>query len=315
MAPGRVRFGATDLSVTRLCQGTAFRHLPRATNPAALDVLRHSLERGVTFFDTAQAYGWGGAEEVLGEAIRGRRDQVVICTKVPAILPPAADGGPSGPARFTPEYLRDQLEASLRRLGTDRVDLYLLHQPDNHTPAGEITATMNDLVAAGKTRFWGLSNHSTAQVQEYLDLGAPVAGLEEYYNIAGSHLDQEGRIRVRVFEEEMQPVLARHRLGCLAFSPMDTGLLAPGRPTEGPLKDLVGSIDRVAAELALPRAAVCIAWVKQRQGITSVLAGAESKQHVDDNLLGAQTELPAEALAELDAARYAYHRTLLAGTA
>ena len=213
---------------------------------------------------------------------------------------------------FTPEYLSTQLEASLRRLGTDRVDLYLLHQPDNHTPAAEITAAMDALVQAGKTRYWGLSNHSAAQVQEYLDLGAPIAGVEEYYNIAGSHLDKEGRVRVRVFEEEMQPLLNRHDLGCLAFSPLDTGLLAPGRPAEGSLTDLVQAIDRVAAEMALPRAAVCVAWVRQRQGITSVLAGAESRQHVDDNLLGAQTELPAEAIDRLDAARQTYHRALTA---
>ena len=312
MPPETIPFGHTDLRVTRLCQGTAFRHLPRATDPAALDVLRHSLERGVTFFDTAQAYGWGGAEEVLGKAIQGRRAQVTVCTKVPAMLPPKADGTPGPRARFTPEYLSTQLEASLRRLGTDRVDLYLLHQPDNHTPAAEITAAMDALVQAGKTRYWGLSNHSAAQVQEYLDLGAPIAGVEEYYNIAGSHLDKEGRVRVRVFEEEMQPLLNRHDLGCLAFSPLDTGLLAPGRPAEGSLTDLVQAIDRVAAEMALPRAAVCVAWVRQRQGITSVLAGAESRQHVDDNLLGAQTELPAEAIDRLDAARQTYHRALTA---
>ena len=312
MAPEHVPFGHTDLRVTRLCQGTAFRHLPRAADPTALDVLRHSLERGITFFDTAQAYGWGGAEELLGQAIQGRRDQVVVCTKVPAMRPPKADGSPGPRTRFTPQYLSTQLEASLRRLGTDRVDLYLLHQPDNHTPAAEITAAMDALVQAGKTRYWGLSNHSTAQVQEYLDLGAPIAGVEEYYNIAGSHLDKEGRVRVCVFEEAMQPLLNQHDLGCLAFSPLDTGLLAPGRPAEGSLTDLVKAIDQVAADLALPRAAVCIAWVKQRQGITSVLAGAESRQHVDDNLLGSQTHLPAQAVADLDAARQIYHQTLTA---
>ena len=79
----RVPFGHTNLQVSRLCQGTAFRHLPRADSPEGLAVLHHCFDQGINFFDSAQAYGWGGAEEVLGRAIVGRRDQVVICTKVP----------------------------------------------------------------------------------------------------------------------------------------------------------------------------------------------------------------------------------------
>jgi aryl-alcohol dehydrogenase-like predicted oxidoreductase len=310
MSDQHIRFGTTALQVSRLCQGTAFRRLPRADDPRALEVLRHSMERGVNFFDTAQAYGWGGAEQVLGKAVAGRRDQVIICTKVPAMLPPDPDGKPGAPAYFTLDYLSQQLEESLRRLGTDYVDLYLLHQPDNSTAAAEITAAMDILVQSGKTRYWGLSNHSATQVQEYLDLGAPIAGVEEYYNVAGSHLDKEGRIRVRLFEEEIQPVLVQYKLGCLAFSPMDTGLLAQEKDIEAPLASLVSCIDGVAAALAIPRTAVCIAWVAQQTGITSVLAGAESTQHLDDNLLGVQTTLPPEALAALNKARTEYHRAL-----
>jgi sugar phosphate isomerase/epimerase len=138
-------FGQTDLRVSRLCQGTAFRDLPRAEDPRALRVLHYAIERGINFFDTAIAYGWGGAERVLGKAIAGRRDQLVICTKVPASLPPKQAGQAGTPTRYSRTYLREQLEESLHRLGTDYVDLYLLHYFDPHTPADEITASMQEL--------------------------------------------------------------------------------------------------------------------------------------------------------------------------
>ena len=164
----RVFFGQTDLQVSRLCQGTAFRHLPRADSPQSLAVLHHCLDQGVNFFDTAQAYGWGGAEEVLGRAIAGRRDEVVICTKVPASLAPTSDSDPGERVRYTRDHLTDRLEESLRRLRTDRVDLYLLHHRDEGTPPEEIAEVMEDLVQAGKTRYWGVSNHSAAEVEAFL---------------------------------------------------------------------------------------------------------------------------------------------------
>lgn len=142
-----VPLGRTDLSVTRYCQGTAFRHLERnARNPQAERVLRHCLDAGVNFFDTAQEYGWGASEELLGRVLEGRRDHAVICTKVPPTHMPARDGGGSEPAKFTREFLTRRLEGSLKRLRTDFVDLYLLHSPDESTPADEICKSMNYLV-------------------------------------------------------------------------------------------------------------------------------------------------------------------------
>ena len=298
----RVFFGQTDLQVSRLCQGTAFRHLPRADSPQSLAVLHHCLDQGVNFFDTAQAYGWGGAEEVLGRAIAGRRDEVVICTKIPASLAPTSDGDPGERVRYTRAHLTDRLEESLRRLRTDRVDLYLLHHRDADTPPEAIAEVMEDLVQAGKTRYWGVSNHRAAEVAAFLDL-APIAGVEDYYNIAGSHCDEAGRSRVEIYEEEMLPLLRRTGLGCLAFSPMDTGLLA--RPNDPALATLVAAIDQVAADLGTSRAAVCVAWVLH-QGLTCVLAGAESAAHVDANLQGTCLQLPSDALAALDQARCTY---------
>ncbi len=295
-------FGQTDLRVSQLCQGTAFRDLPRADDPRALRVLHYAMERGINFFDTASAYGWGGAETVLGKAIAGRRDQLVLCTKVPASLPPKQAGQAGTPARYSRTYLQQQLEDSLRRLGTDYVDLYLLHHFDPQTPVDEITASMQELVAQGKARYWGLSNHSVAQIQPYL-ASASIAGIEEYYNIAGMHLDAQGRSRTRVFEEEIQPLLKKSGIGSMAFSPLDTGHLAPDRSTSPPLSALVKTIDQVAVQLGVARAAICVAWVMHQPGVTSVLCGAESCEHIDANLGGSELQLPVEALAQLTMAR------------
>lgn len=308
----RRRFGETELDVSPLCQGTAFRTLPRADCPQARRVLAHALDLGVNFFDSSNAYGWGGAEEVLGKAIAGRREQVVICTKVAASLPPEREGEQSRPARFTREYLFAQAEGSLRRLGTEYIDLYLLHQPDGGTPAAAIAQTMAELVDSGRVRYWGVSNHSAAQLSEYLELKprAPLAGIEEYYNLAGEHLDKEGNSRVARLEEEVFPLVRRAGLGVLAFSPLDTGHLAPERPlTPGsPLDDLAQILDRVAQELGVTRPQVCIAWGLAQPEVSCVLAGAESPQQVEENWAGAQLALPPEALAVIDAARLHYRQ-------
>lgn len=307
----RVRFGRTDLLVTRLCQGTAFRHLPRTDDPRALEVLHRCLDLGINFFDSATAYGWGGAEKALGKAIAGRRSDLVICTKIVPSYPPEREGEPGQPAHFTRPFLCEQLENSLRRLGTDYVDLYLLHQPDAETPVADIAEAMRSLVEAGKIRYWGVSNHSAAQVRGFVELEeAAIAGVEDYYNIAGTHLDADGRSRVRVFEEEMFSILRDRGLGCLAFSPMDTGHLAPENPVEGdePLADLIETLDRVAGQLGLPRAAVCVAWVLTRPEITSVLAGSESSDQVEANLQGAGLELDPDLLSELDAASASFRK-------
>ena len=312
--PHLVRFGPTDLYVSRLCQGTAFRNMPRAAdNPMGLRVLQHCIDVGVNFFDSSNAYGWGGAEETLGKAIVGRRDQVVICTKVAASYAPEKEDSPGEPARFTRDFLAQQAEGSLKRLQTDYIDLYLLHQPDKVTPATEVVNSMDALVQSGKIRHWGVSNHSVAQVSEYVELGrstgkAPIAGTEDYYNIAGESLTDAGDSRVQQMEQEMFPVLRESGLGLLAFSPLDTGHLVPGRDIDPdtPLATLIDVLDRVAQDLHVSRATICVAWVLTHPEVTSVLAGAERLEHVEDNFAGTQIVLPDEALSTLNAASAAY---------
>lgn len=309
-----VRFGQTDLYVSRLCQGTAFRNMPRAAdNPMGLRVLQHCLEVGVNFFDSSNAYGWGGAEETLGNAIAGRRNQVIICTKVAASYAPEREDSPGKPARFTRDFLFQQAEGSLRRLQTDYIDLYLLHQPDKVTPAAEVVDSMDALVQSGKIRYWGVSNHSTAQVSEYVELGqstgkSPIAGTEDYYNIAGESLTDTDNLRVVQMEQEMFPVLRKSGLGLLAFSPLDTGHLVPGRniDPDTPLATLIDVLDQVAQDLHVSRATICVAWVLTHPEVTSVLAGTERLEHVEDNFAGTEIVLPDEAIDTLNAASAAY---------
>ena len=316
----RVRFGNTDLYVSRLCQGTAFRNLPRIRDePRGQQVLRHCLAQGVNFFDSAVAYGWGGAEAALGQALRGHRDRVVICTKVAPFHPSAHDGDDMRPARFTRDFLLRQVEHSLHRLGTDYLDLYLLHQPDAETPAEEIVGAMDALVQSGKIRYWGASNHSAAQVREFVALStrsgqAPLAGLEEYFTIAGESLSDTGQHRVQELGRDMFPVVRTAGLGLLTYSPLDAGHLSPARPVEpgSPLARLVQVLDEVASGLRVSRAAVCVAWVLTHPEVTSVLGGAESPAHVDEHLAGTHLALPAAALAALNAASATYRQELTA---
>ena len=308
-----VRFGQTDLYVSRLCQGTAFRNMPRTVDTMGLRVLQHCIDVGVNFFDSSNAYGWGGAEENLGTAIVGQRDRVVICTKVAASYAPEKENDPGKPARFTRDFLFEQAEGSLRRLQTHYIDLYLLHQPDKVSSAAEVIDSMDALVQSGKIRYWGVSNHSAAQVTEYVELGqstnkAPIAGTEDYYNIAGESVTDTGDSRVQQMEQEMFPVLRESGLGLLAFSPLDTGHLVPGRNVDPdtPLATLIDVLDEVAQDLRVSRGTVCVAWVLTHPEVTSVLAGAERPEHVEDNFAGTQIVLPDEALETLNAANAAY---------
>ena len=307
-ATERVRFGETELMVSRLCQGTAFRHLDRsAESPVAEKVLRHCLDRGVNFFDSAIAYGWGGSESLLGKAIAGRRQEVVICTKVTRHHLPREGADPE-PAEFSKEFLASQLEGSLARLGTDYVDLYLLHQPDGVTTPDVICAAMEALVQAGKIRYWGVSNHGAEAVEALLacaegcSSSAP-AGVEDYYNISGAS-SSEGPSRVRSLEREMFPLLLRRKLGLLAFSPMDAGSLSPeNRPDEGSLlAALCRVLDDVAAKRGVTRSQVSVAWMLAHPEVTCVLGGAESPEHVDELLAGTRLVLPEEERVRLDRA-------------
>ena len=300
-----VQFGLTDLYVTRYCQGTAFRQVDRSDNPAARRILHKCLDVGINFFDSAEAYGWGGSEIVLGKVIVGRRDQVVICTKAAPSLKPQIDPDLNKfklgqPCTFTREMVIRKAEGSLKRLGTDYIDLYMYHDPDEVTPVDELAASMDALVKAGKIRYWGASNFSAEQIGQFTKPArvqrgqAAIAGTEDYFHIAAGER----------YDPNLFQVIGAGRLGLLAFSPQNEGQLSPGRESKlGKAKmQVVRALDKVARDVDATRPQVCIAWVLSHPEVTSALGGAESPAHVEENFGGARLNLPPDALATLNAA-------------
>ncbi len=317
-----VQFGHTDLYVSRHCQGTAFRsHLSREGGDAdAHKLIRHCIDIGINFFDSAEAYGHGGSETALGHGIAGRRSEVVISTK-------AAQSGADGkPLVFTREILTQKCEASLKRLKTDYIDIYSLHGADKLTPSEEqfspphdtptlkhmeeIADIMDSLVQSGKIRYWGVSNHLPRQVDELIEIGmrddrsgkSRLAGLQDYYNIvAGARRD--------FMSEQLFPLIRKGNLGLMAFSPLGEGRLVPGRMVKegSPLVGVIEELDRVAEELGVSRPQVCVAWVLSHPEVTSALSGGEKPEHVEDNFKGTTLTLPEEALKRLKAASDTYN--------
>ena len=312
-----VKLGNTDLYVSRMCQGTAFRtHLSRKADDAeAVKLLRHCMDIGVNFFNSAEAYGSGGAETTLGKAISGRRDEVIVSTK-------AYHWSEGKRTTITTQNLMVKAEGSLERLGTDYIDLYLLHGPDLKTPSygqeipppntptrehmEELADAMDALVKSGKVRYWGVSNHLPKQVAELVEFGKrtgrePLVGLEDYYTIMAAD-------RRDLMINGMFPLIRQENLGLLAFSPLGGGHLVPGRePEEGsPLLEVIAALDEVANELGVTRPQVCVAWVAAHPEVTSVLAGGEKPEHVEEDLKGTTLVLPAEAMQKLNSAADTY---------
>ncbi len=320
-----VQFGHTDLYVSRHCQGTAFRrHLSREGGDAeAHKLIRHCIDIGINFFDSAEAYGMGGSETALGHGIAGLRSEVVISTKA------AQTGSEGKPLVFTKEVLTQKCNASLKRLQTDYIDIYLLHGADKLTPSDEqhspphdtptlehmeeIADAMDSLVQSGKIRYWGVSNHLPRQVDELIEIGlrpdrsakSRLAGLQDYYNIvAGARRD--------FMSQQLFPLIRKGNLGLMAFSPLGEGRLVPGRKVEegSPLVGVIEELDRVAKELEVSRPQVCVAWVLSHPEVTSALSGGEKPEHVEENFKGTKLTLPEEALKRLKAASDTYNEQM-----
>jgi aryl-alcohol dehydrogenase-like predicted oxidoreductase/ketosteroid isomerase-like protein len=278
------------------------------------------LDAGHNVIDTADGYTGGQSEEIVGRAVQGRRDAVVLATK--AFSPQGAGPNERGLARV---HLTRALEASLRRLGTDYIDLYQCHQWDATTPVEETLATLDGFVRAGKVRYLGCSNFTAAQLVESQltarQLGAtPFVSLQPQYSLVA-----------RGIEAEILPACARYGLGTLVWSPLAGGVLAgryrrgaaPGPDTRvarltaspspmarawadgmltGANLDIAGEVARVAADLDTTPAVVALAWVRQRPGVTSVIIGPRTVDQLRDNLAGLAFDLPAGAVRRLDEA-------------
>jgi aryl-alcohol dehydrogenase-like predicted oxidoreductase len=257
------------------------------------EVVDAALAEGATFFDTADIYGSGQSEEFLGIVLEGRRDQVVLATKFGMDM---RDGkGPRG----SREYIRQAVEASLRRLRTDVIDVYWYHQPDGVTPIAETLETLDELVRAGTVRAIGASNFSAEQIEQ-AEAVARERGLTHF-----AAIQNEYSLLVRDAERDVVPTCARLGLGFVPYFPLKSGLLTgkyrrgqagpagarlSGRPTIATDRqfELLGALERYASERGLSMTQVAIGALLARDVVSSVIAGATSAAQVRENVAAAR---------------------------
>ena len=270
------------------------------------------LDAGVTMFDSADIYSDGASEAILGQAIKGRRDQVIISTKATFRV----DDGPNnvGSSRF---HLTRAVDNALKRLGTDYIDLFQLHGFDAKTPITEVLSTLDDLVRAGKIRYTGVSNFSGWHLMKSLDVadryGYPrYVANQTYYSLIG-----------RDYESELMPLGLDQGVGAVVWSPLGwgrlTGKIRRGQPLpelsrlhktadKGPqvpdeyLYKVIDALDVVAQETGKTITQIALNWLLQRPTVATVLIGARDEAQLRQNLGAVGWNLSAEQVAKLDAA-------------
>ncbi len=300
----RVRLGEAGPEVSALGVGAWV--LSGAYGPVeegeALAVLHRALELGLSFIDTADVYGRGENERLVGRAIRHRREEVVLATKVGIVHD--SPGRPVVCGR--PDYLRRAAEASLARLGVDHVDLLYLHRADPDVPIEESVGALAELVGDGRARHLGLSEVGPELVRRAQAVH-PIAAVQSEYSLW-----------TREPEREVLPALAQLGIGFVAFSPLGRGFLAGAvahreelaendfraglprfqRPALARNRPLVAGLVRIAGELGATPAQVALAWLCRR-GVVPI-PGTRRTFHLEENAAAAALELPAETVARLE---------------
>jgi aryl-alcohol dehydrogenase (NADP+) len=310
-----VNLGNTGLKVSRLCLGTMTYGSKKwrewvLEEEESRPFIRKALEVGVNFFDTADMYSVGASEEILGRALRDfgpGRDRVVIATKVFNAM--GDDPNQRGLSR---KHIRHALEDSLRRLGTDYVDLYQIHRFDPQTPIDETMEALNDLVRAGKVLHLGASSMAAWQFAKMMDAAdargwTPFVTMQNHYNLL-----------YREEEREMFPLCADRSVGVIPWSPLARGVLARSLKasterarTDAYAKHLYGAelsppdaavheaVQKVAAARGVPAAQVALAWVCQRPGVVAPIVGASKMGQIDDAVAALALNLSADEMKAL----------------
>lgn len=283
----------TDLKVSRLSFGT-LTFGAETDEPTARRMVDRCLDAGVNFFDTANVYNGGRSETLLAKALAGRRDKVVLATKVRHKMGPSpAESGLSRAA------IRKQLEASLARLGTDYVDVYYLHQPDYAVPIEETLAAMNEAVRAGKVRYPAISNYAAWQVCE-MNWICEKEGYRPY------HISQPlYNLLARGIEDEYLPFCRRFGVGVVTYNPLAGGMLTgkhagERRPSRGSIFDhepwyvrqywhadyfaAVEELRGVAREAGRPLAELALQWMLAQPPVASIILGASRLEQLEQNL-------------------------------
>ncbi|MGN9908544.1 aldo/keto reductase [Phytohabitans sp. LJ34] len=311
-----VRLGSTGLKVSRICLGM----MSYSSKPwrewtldydAAEPIVRRAVDLGVTFFDTADMYSVGGSEEVTGKllgAYFARRDDYVLATKV---YNPMGDG--PNDRGLSRKHIMASIDDSLRRLGTDHVDLYQIHRWDYDTPIEETMSALHDVVKAGKARYIGASSMwawQFAKAQEVARANGwtPFVAMQNHYNLM-----------YREEEREMLPLCLDEGVGVIPWSPLARGLLARGRGTgttrsgsDQYVRELyaasaasddkvVDAVTAVASARGIPNAQVALAWLLRQPAVTAPIVGATKLPHIEDAVAAAAVELTDDEAASLEA--------------
>ncbi|MCK9897150.1 aldo/keto reductase [Frankia sp. AgB32] len=308
-----VKLGSTGLDVSRICLGCMSYGDPRRGNhdwsldeDASQPFFRRAIEAGINFFDTANVYSDGSSEEITGRALAryADRDEIVLATKVHGRMRP----GPNG-AGLSRKAIFAEIDASLRRLGTDYVDLYQIHRFDPGSPIEETLEALHDVVKAGKARYIGASSMHGWQFAKALFLAdahgwTRFATMQNHYNLI-----------YREEEREMLPLCADQGVGVIPWSPLARGRLT--RPWDATTargasdqfgrtlypesdRQIVDEVARLAAERAVSPARVALAWVLRRPGVAAPIVGATKLAHLDDAIAALDLTLTDDEAAQLE---------------
>jgi 1-deoxyxylulose-5-phosphate synthase len=313
-----VRLGTTGLKVSRLCLG-AMTYGSKKWREWVLEeeegrpFIRRALEEGINFFDTADMYSLGVSEEILGRALRDfgqGRDRLVIATKV--FNPMGNDPNQKGLSR---KHILHAMDDSLRRLGTDYVDLYQIHRLDYETPIEETLRALDDIVRAGKARYVGASSMYAWQFAKMLYM-ADRLGLTRFVSMQNHY-----NLIYREEEREMIPLCREEGIGIIPWSPLARGFLA-GNRTQKDFGETVRAktdeyaqkmyyqpsdftvverLSSIAARRGVPNAQVALAWVLSRTGVTAPIVGASKMKHLDDAIAALSLKLDEAEVRELEA--------------
>jgi len=282
----------------------------RADKETSIDIINHALEMGINFIDTAEMYAQGRSEELVGQAVERKRSQVIIATKFghPATVGPNEQGG-------SRSYIMKAVDASLRRLNTDYIDLYYFHNPDPETPIQETLRTLDDLIRAGKVRYIGCSNFAAWQLSEAV-WTSKVHNLEPFIAVQPKY-----NLLDRSIEQELVPCCQTHGTGVIPWGPLASGFLTGeyhrGRKIPSGMRlakpfpiysdiltdanfDKLAKLEAFADERGHSVGELAIAWLLSHPWLGSVIAGAMNIEQLSANVAAATWKLTTEDEVEID---------------
>lgn len=283
--------GRSGLEVSRFCLGTMTYGSWDMDEQSSLAVIDRVLDSGINFLDTADTYGKGTSEEIIGKALKGRRDKVVVATKFKV----RTEEGPNGEGASRYRIMK-QVEQSLKRLGTDYIDLYQIHRPDPHTPLDETLRALDDLVKQGKVRYIGCSNFEGWRIVESLWTSDRM-NLERFVSNQPSY-----SLLDRTIEQEILPASERHGLATIVYSPLSGGWLSGKYRQNQPLPadsrgerlnmaeprnqkklEIVEQLAALAEEKGVQLSQLSLSWLLQRKNVIPVI-GVKSRGQLEENL-------------------------------